>query len=97
LRRWADIPEWAEANICNVFDLELLPNYVGIAGVPAKPLRHPLLKPGQRSWPAPTAIRRPPALCQPDVDGFSEIYVRAREAQMGISALLGHRYPGSWT
>jgi hypothetical protein len=44
--------------------LELLPNHIGVAGMAAEPLRHPLLEPGQRPRPTPTAIRHPAAICQ---------------------------------
>src|SRR6516162_10997097 len=39
--------------------LELLANHIGVAGMPAETLRHPILKPGQCSWPTATAIRYP--------------------------------------
>ena len=44
--------------------LELLTNHIGIAGVPAEPLRHPIFEPTQRSPPAAAAIRHPAALGQ---------------------------------
>src|SRR6516225_2435425 len=48
--------------------LELLPNHIGVAGMPAKPLRHPLLQPTQCPWPTPSAIGYPAALGQISAD-----------------------------
>src|SRR5579863_4044727 len=40
---------------------KLLPDDVGVAGMPAKPLRHPFLVPGQRPRPTPAAVSNPTA------------------------------------
>lgn len=40
---------------------ELLTNHIGIAGMPAETLRHPLLQPTQRPRPTATAICYPTA------------------------------------
>src|SRR5262245_53768597 len=48
--------------------LELLSNHIGVAGMPAETLGHPLLQPTQPPWPTPSAIGYPAALGQIPAD-----------------------------
>src|SRR5438552_1307721 len=64
-----DLPlDRAQGQSDALLGFKFLPDDIGVAGMPAKPLRHPLLVPSQCPRPTPAAIRNPAALRQVPAD-----------------------------